>query len=149
MLIFISTTVMATQTIGIPFALYLCTTNELSVGPNLLAFVCVTAYRAGCYFVGVFVRCIRDMHHSRPCSSLPFYPILWGMGCLLAYSRLQYILLKTWLCGDFRNWRYHGLVNSNMAWTSQHRISGSFILSLDHNFYSWQQLALCCVWLWR
>jgi hypothetical protein len=45
-LTFISTTVTATQTIGIPSALYLYTTNEISVGLVLLAFVCVTAYRA-------------------------------------------------------------------------------------------------------
>lgn len=76
MLTFISTTVMATQTIGIPSALCLYTTNELLVGPVLLAFVCVAAYRAGCYFVGVFEWRIRDVHYSGPCSSLPFYPIL-------------------------------------------------------------------------
>lgn len=46
MLTFISTTVMATQTIGIPSALCFYTTNELSVGPVLLALGCVTAYRA-------------------------------------------------------------------------------------------------------
>lgn len=117
-LTFISTTVMATQTIGIPSALYLYTTNELLVDPVLLAFVCVTAYRAGCYFVGVFVRRIRDVHHSGPCSSLPFYPILQGIGFLLAYFWLQYKFLKTSLYGDFRNWRYDRLVNSNMPWTS-------------------------------
>lgn len=80
MLIFISTTVTATQTIGIPSALYLCTTNELLVGPVLLAFVCVAAYRAGCYFVGVFVRRIRDVHHSGPCSSFPFLPYIMRHG---------------------------------------------------------------------
>ena len=41
-----STAVMATQTIGIPSALYLYTTNELLAGSVLLALGCVMAYRA-------------------------------------------------------------------------------------------------------
>jgi hypothetical protein len=46
MLTLFSTTVTATQTIGILSALCLYTTNELWAGPILLALGCVMAYRA-------------------------------------------------------------------------------------------------------
>lgn len=61
----LSTTVTATQTIGIPSVLYLYTTNELLVGPVFLDFVCVMAYRA----VVIWRFCkTQRLHFSKPCS---------------------------------------------------------------------------------
>lgn len=61
-----STTVTATQTIGIPSALCFYTTNELSAGPALLAFWCVMAYRPDIILLVFFASCIRDRHPSGP-----------------------------------------------------------------------------------